>query len=182
MNLYECDFCIANKLYEGRACFLDKFPGNKSYTFELPVFDDVSPYPTESTNEELDMEGVLEKLVQMEWEKPDAPPFELLQTYFASPEVCVTSLSDESIDLIALEQSSRDYHSLPFGGGILDQPKALMTSFSIIASERNQWERIRMERTDRKMRQEQMKNRSKQRQQLGGRPGGPMGPGGPNRG
>tara|TARA_R100000458_G_C8275331_1_gene250385 strand:+ start:1803 stop:2312 length:510 start_codon:yes stop_codon:yes gene_type:complete len=156
-------------MYEGRACFLNKFPGNKSYTFELPIFVENSPYPLESRKVELDMEGVIEELVNLEWEKPDAPPFELLRTYFMNPEVCMTSLAFEGTDLIGLEQQTRNYNTLPFDGGLLDQPTVLLQAFDVISSERNHWERIRMERTNRDMKKQQMQQKAKMNQ-------GPQGP------
>ena len=187
MNFYDCDFCIANKMYEGRACFLNKFPGNESYTFELPIFTEDSPYPTDSRKVELDMEGVVEELVSMEWEKPDAPPFELLRTYFMDPEVCMTSMAFEGTDLIGLEQQTRNYNTLPFKGGLLDQPNVLMQAFDVISAERNHWERIRMRRTETKMKKQEMLNKQKM---AAGRQGPPRpigriptpgGPGGPRK-
>lgn len=173
MNLYDCDYCIANKMYEGRACFLkDKEFGNESYTFTLPVFDGNSPYAVDEQVKELDMEGVLQELIELEWEKPDAPPFELLRTYFMDPEVCVTAMYDTSADYIGMEQAARDYHTLPYDGGLLDQPKMLMDAFRIVASERNQWERIRMERTDREMKKQEMQMKAQQGAGRGGRPSG----------
>ena len=187
MHLYDCEYCIANKMYEGRACFLNsKEVGNESYTFTLPVFDGKSPFAVDEQKKELDMEGVLQELVLLEWEKPDAPPFELLRTYFMEPEVCVTAMYDEHADYIGLEQAARDYHTLPFDGGLLDQPKVLLNAFRVVAAERNQWERIRMERTDREMKKQKFSNPNPQRPGAGGprgpRPQLPSGLRRPNRG
>ncbi len=85
------------------------------------------------------------------------PPFEILRTYFISPEVCPTPLTDPYlVYLIELEQAVREYHTLPYEGGYWDQPLAMIEAFAAIRSERNQFELIRFERLKKKA-----KNRGK---------------------
>jgi len=164
MNYYECEFCIANKLYEGRACYRDRWPGKESYTFKVPIFDDTSPYPVGSTEEVLDEEDFMEVLLSLEMEKPDVPPYELVRTYFSTPEYCpIGSVDFEYQRLLTLEAAARQYHTLPYAGGLLDQPNCLIDAFDIIASERNQYERIRYDKME-----------SERKSQGKGSPGGPQ--------
>ena len=48
--------------------------------------------------------------------------------------------------LLDAEQASREYHTLPYGGGLWDQPLALLVAFTSIRYERNQFERIRIDK------------------------------------
>jgi len=99
------------------------------------------------------MDGIFEELDRIETVLPSIPPFEALRLYFSQPlEVCPTAMVDPyHVYLMEAEQASREYHVLPFDGGLWDQPLALLRSFTIIRSERNQYERIRMERVTKKM-------------------------------
>ena len=98
----------------------------------------------------------------IETQLPDIPPFEALKLYFLNPvEVCPTSLIEDSlIFLLETEQAAREYNTLPFGGGLWDQPTVLLSAFSTIRAERNHFERIRMEEI-----------RSKQKRENTGTPG-----------
>ena len=83
---------------------------------------------------------------------PSMPPFEALKMYFSGPqEACPESLVDPYFQfLLETEQSAREYHQLPFAGGLWDQPRQLLDIFTTIRSERNQYERVRFERMKRK--------------------------------
>ncbi len=146
MSNYDCDTCIQHGLFEGRACFKDDYPGNDSYIFNLPIFDEDTPYPVGERREILDEARVLEELDYVLDKYPDMPPFEALQTYFRNPhEVCPTALVGLDLaHLIEAEQATREYHTLPFDGGLWDQPQVLLEIFSLIRTERNQYERIRI--------------------------------------
>lgn len=89
------------------------------------------------------------------------PPFEILRTYFNSPEVCPTALTDPYlVYLIELEQAVREYHTLPFGGGYLSQPLAMIDIFAVIRAERNQFERVKIETLKKKTKKGQGKSGS----------------------
>jgi hypothetical protein len=102
------------------------------------------------------MDGIFEELDRIENVLPSMPPFEALRLYFAQPlEVCPTAMMDRyHLFLMEAEQASREYHVLPFDGGLWDQPLTLLRAFSIIRSERNQYERIRMEKVTKKMKRQ----------------------------
>ena len=83
---------------------------------------------------------------------PQIPPFEALRLYFAQPlEACPTAMMDDYfIYLMETEQATREYNTLPYNGGLWDQPLQLLRVFSVIRSERNQYERIRFEHLKKK--------------------------------
>ena len=83
---------------------------------------------------------------------PSMPPFEVLRTYFNQEvEVCPTAMIDaEDLFMLETEQACREYHKLPFEGGLWDQPLKLLENFEVIRAERNQFERIRFEQLKRK--------------------------------
>jgi len=140
-------------MYQGRACYLDKWPGEEVFTLPVPVFNEEEPgsSPTSLEDKDLKLEGLFEELERIEEHYPNIPPFEALRTYFISPEVCPTSIVDPYlVYLIELEQAAREYHTLPYPGGLLDQPLALLDSFSVIRSERNQFDRVRFEKLQQK--------------------------------
>ena len=60
--------------------------------------------------------------------------------------------------LLETEQSAREYHQLPFDGGLWDQPRQLLDIFTTIRAERNQYERIRYEQMERKSKKAQATN------------------------
>jgi len=134
-------------MYEGRACYLSEWPGEESYTIPVPIFDDtVGSPPTSHENKELTMEGLFDEMEAIEDHFLNIPPFEILRTYFIDPEVCPTALIDSYlVFLIEAEQAVREYHTLPFPGGLWDQPLKLLEAFTTIRYERNQYERIRIE-------------------------------------
>lgn len=73
-----------------------------------------------------------------------------MRLYLTDPvEVCPTSLMDPYIMyLLEAEQAVREYHTLPFEGGLWDQPMALLEAFVAIRSERNQYERLRWDKIE----------------------------------
>jgi len=148
MNTYDCDFCIATKLYETRHCFLEKPPGQDEHVINVPVFDseDFNPNVVGEDRRTLDKKGIFEELEILEAVFPHLSPFELLRSYFSYPkEVCPTSLVDPHHNfLLEMEFSCREYKVLPFEGGLLDQPLVLMEVFRVIQSEKASYERARM--------------------------------------
>ena len=98
------------------------------------------------------LKDLFEELDYIEEVFPDIPPFEALRLYFTAPkEVCPTSMIDPYLMfLMEAEQASREYHTLPFEGGLWDQPKVLLEVFSSIRTERNHYERIRFEKLQKK--------------------------------
>jgi len=140
-------------MYEGRACYLeDKFPGEEKHTMEIPVFDEsVGTPPISFKKQTLSLNELFEVMDEIDDHYLNMPSFEVLRTYFISPEVCPTALSDSyMIFLIDAEQAAREYHTLPYGGGLWDQPLALISAFNTIRSERNQFERVKIEAMKRK--------------------------------
>lgn len=151
MNSYDCDFCIAHKLYENRACYLlDNDWGEDRHKFILPVFDPLASKPMPIAEEDvvLTKESIISKLDKYQEVFPDAPPFELLTLWFTRPkELCLTSILDPQLGLLLdTESACKEYRTLPYGGGLWDQPLALLEAFDLIRSERNQFERIRIEK------------------------------------
>lgn len=134
-------------MYEGRACYLTKWPGEESYTIPVPIFDDIIGSPPDGyEDKELTMEGLFEEMEAIEDHFLNIPPFEILRTYFIDPEVCPTALIDSYlVFLIEAEQAAREYHTLPFSGGLWDQPLKLLEVFTTVRYERNQYERVRVE-------------------------------------
>ncbi len=57
--------------------------------------------------------------------------------------------------LLSAEQSAREYHVMPFEGGLWDQPLLMTTIFDTIRTERNQCERIRFEKANKKVKAKQ---------------------------
>lgn len=150
-------------MYQGRACYLDKWPGDKVFPLRVPLFPDdgtqvlnrqglnvVTPIGEEIRD--LSIEDLLDEIDRIGEALPMMPPFEILQNFFKQPiEVCPTSLLELYIMyLIDSEQAVREYNTLPYSGGLWDQPNALLECFTQIRYERNQYERIRMERIARK--------------------------------
>lgn len=72
--------------------------------------------------------------------------------YFVSPiEVCPTSILDAYLwFILEAEQAVREYHTLPYDGGLWDQPNPLLDAFTAIRIERAQYERVRFERMRKK--------------------------------
>lgn len=142
------------KLHQGRACYRDGFPGKEAFILNLPVFDieGSSGTPIKLEPESVTLEGVFDELDRIESYIPDIPPFEAMRLYLIDPvEVCPTSLMDPYIMyLLETEQAVREYHTLPFEGGLWDQPMVLLEAFIAIRSERNQYERLRWDRIEKK--------------------------------
>lgn len=138
-------------MYEGRACYKIEWPGDETYIIDVPIFDDESSSgtPLNYVKRALTLSEVLDELDKVSECIPDIPAFEALRLYFVS--VCPTGLIDPLVLFyIEAEQAVREYHTLPFKGGLWDQPKLLLDMFTVIRSERNQYERIRMEEISRK--------------------------------
>jgi hypothetical protein len=100
----------------------------------------------------MSLHDLFDELDYIEEVFPDIPPFEALRLYFTAPkEVCPTSMIDPYLMyLMEAEQASREYHTLPFEGGLWDQPRALLDIFGAIRTERNHYERIRFEKMQKK--------------------------------
>jgi hypothetical protein len=128
---------------------LKKWPGDETWNIDVPQFneDSQNTSPISFETKELDIEGVLTELSKIEESFPDIPPFEALRLYFSQPlEICPTSLLDPyEMFLIEAEYAAREYHRLPFEGGLWDQPLVMLRIFDTVRSERNHYERIRME-------------------------------------
>lgn len=154
MNTYDCDYCIANELYSGRACYLTDFPGKESYFLKVPVFDEESTNknPVGEEERDLSLDDIYDLMEEWETIFPDMPPFEMIQTWFRYPlEVCPTSLVDPYYAfMLEAEASCREYKVLPYDGGLWDQPLALIQAFETIRTERNHFERIRIDRMEQK--------------------------------
>jgi len=119
--------------------------------FNVPVFDDqaLNQTPVRYEKKQLTLENLFEELDKVEDNFPSMPPFEALRMYFT--ETCPQSIMDSYyMFLLETEQSAREYHQLPFDGGLWDQPRQLLDIFTTIRSERNQYERIRYEQMERK--------------------------------
>ena len=133
---------------------MDQFPGGESYPIRVPQFNEDSPNlsPISYSNKNIDKSTLWEVLDDISIIFPSMPVFEILKLYFSQPlEICPTSLVDsQSLILLETEQACREYNKLPFGGGIWDQPNIILESFSIIRTERNQYERTRFEQLDKK--------------------------------
>tara|TARA_B100000424_G_scaffold271651_1_gene275506 strand:- start:473 stop:928 length:456 start_codon:yes stop_codon:yes gene_type:complete len=127
--------------------------------FNVPVFDaeNLNQTPVGYDRKQLSQEDLLDELNNIEENFPSMPPFEALRMYFSGPqEACPESLVDPYFNfLLETEQSAREYHQLPFAGGLWDQPRQLLDIFTTIRSERNQYERVRYERMERKSKQKQ---------------------------
>lgn len=136
-------------MHQGRACYLDKWPGEEVFSLPVPIFNEEEPgsSPVNFEDKDLSLEGLFEELERIEEHYPNIPPFEALRTYFISPEVCPSSIIDPYlVYLIELEQAAREYHTLPYSGGLLDQPIALLDAFSAIRSARNEFDRVRLDK------------------------------------
>ena len=122
--------------------------------FNVPVFEEegLNQMPSGYEQKQLTLDGLLEELSKIEDNFPSMPPFEALRMYFSAPqEACPQSITDPYFAfLLETEQSAREYHQLPFSGGLWDQPRQLLDIFTAIRSERNQYERIRYEKMDKK--------------------------------
>lgn len=96
---------------------------------------------------ELSKENFIELLDAISFLFPSMPTFEVLRLYFSQPkEVCPTAFIDEeALYMLETEQSCREYHVLPFEGGMWNQPKKLIHYFTHIRTVRNEYERQRME-------------------------------------
>ena len=134
---------------------MTNWPGKESYLYSVPIFDDENPSQTPIAYEDKDLklEDLFEELTRIENTLTNIPPFEVLRLYFVQPkEACPTSMLDPYFQyLIDAEQASRDYHVLPFDGGLWDQPLQLLQIFTAVRYERAHYERIRFERIEKKM-------------------------------
>ena len=127
--------------------------------FNVPVFDDqaLNQTPIGFERKQLTLDGLFEELDKVEENFPSMPPFEALRMYFL--EACPQSIMDSYyMFLLETEQSAREYHQLPFSGGLWDQPRQLLDVFTTIRAERNQYERIRYEQMERKNKKAQASN------------------------
>lgn len=142
---------MTQRMYEGRACYRQQFPGDETYDLDVPIFEEDNPSSSPSKYEKrtLTAEEILEELGIIEENFPDMPAFEALKLYF--PAVCPTSLTDHHLLFyIETEQAVREYNTLPFDGGLWDQPYLLLEIFTVIRSVRNQYDRIRFEEMSKK--------------------------------
>ena len=103
------------------------------------------------------MEELYEELDNIENSLPHIPPFEALRLYFSQPlEACPSAMMDAYyLHLMEAEQAVREYNTLPYDGGLWDQPLQLLRIFTVIRSERNQYERIRFEKANKKVKAKQ---------------------------
>jgi hypothetical protein len=92
-------------------------------------------------------ETLLEWLYQLNEEYfPDAPSFELLKR-FVRKEICLTAYIDFELgEFVDLEDSCHNYHSLPYAGGLFDQPIYLMQAFNVIRGEKNKYEKTKADK------------------------------------
>lgn len=127
--------------------------------FNVPIFDAqaINQTPIGFERKQLSLEDLFDELDTVEENFPSMPPFEALRMYFT--EACPQSILDPYyMFLLETEQSAREYHKLPYGGGLWDQPRQLLDVFTTIRSERNQYERIRYEQMERKNKTAQASN------------------------
>jgi hypothetical protein len=98
------------------------------------------------------LEELYEELDNIENSLPHIPPFEALRLYFSQPlEACPSAMMDSYyLHLMEAEQAVREYNTLPYDGGLWDQPLQLLRIFTVVRSERNQYERIRFEKMKKK--------------------------------
>jgi len=149
---YSCEVCQAYKWYDNRACYLAHWPGESKHEFQIPIFDDTVHPPRQISLErvELTSEEVLEKIEDFGSVWPDMPPFEVVMNYFKNPkELCITSLYDQnSARLIELEAACDKYHSLPYEGGIEDQPTIFLEAFAALREAQNEYYRHKLRDLD----------------------------------
>jgi hypothetical protein len=124
-------------------------PGSPSWVFQLPMFDPDQIYqqPVGYETRQLDEKELLDQIEEYQDIFPSMPSFDILTKFFSSPRpVCPTSLVDwQTRQLLEIESGCKEYHALPYEGGLMDQPVWLLEAFDIIRSERNAFERIRIE-------------------------------------
>lgn len=94
---------------------------------------------------EVTEDNILEEVDRVASIFPDMPPFETVRTYFKVPqELCLMGLADEEYGkIIALEAACREYHVLPYAGGVEDQPTGLLQAFDVIRETQNEYQRIK---------------------------------------
>ena len=122
-------------------------PGESEHLIPVPVFDENSSI-IEYISKNLDIDDLFIELAIANEFHPNTAPFEVLRQFFNSDkEICPTSLVDPYLTfLIEAEHASREYHTLPFDGGLWDQPLQLIEVFNSIATERNRFDRQRIEK------------------------------------
>lgn len=136
-----------NKWYNKRICFHEDF-GKEAYPFKLPVFDTESKKLLNEIEEQIfTQEDFLSWLYENnDLYRPQMPSFEFLRTLLKSknPEICLTAFIEQGLgELIDLESACHAYRTLPFEGGLLDQPQLFLDAFETIRSERNRYENFK---------------------------------------
>ena len=126
-------------------------PGQSEHIVLVPEFDDNSSI-IEHEKKNLNIDDLFIELARANDYHPNTSPFEVLRFFFnEGKEICPTSLVDPYLNfLIETEHASREYHALPFEGGLWDQPLQLLEVFNAIATERNRFERQRIEEVTKK--------------------------------
>ena len=153
--MYDCEICALsqNEWFKKRICFNPEY-GEQQYNFVLPTLDFDNKKFNGSETKSMDQEDFLLWLDDMNVNfNPDMPAFEMIQAYLnprnkaASGEICMTGFVDFEIGtLIDLENACNNYHVLPYGGGLLDQPQLLLEAFNLVRSEINRYEKVRYDK------------------------------------
>lgn len=141
---FDCAACQEFKWHERRACYLPHEPGKEKYDFILPLFEGEG-HPPRQTGEikyrEQTEDDFLERLDELSRVFPEVPEFELVQMHFKNPfEMCLTGIADpEIVELIELESACTKYNTLPYAGGLQDQPTVILEAFSAIREAENEY-------------------------------------------
>lgn len=79
----------------------------------------------------------------------DTPLYELMLQFFQ--DVCPTNFFDPFLErLLQWESAAREYHTLPYAGGYLDQPLYIIQAFQIIRGARGQYYALKDKRAEAK--------------------------------
>jgi hypothetical protein len=160
--------CRACKDEEGKPknfkiCFLD----DKKYKVGVFELDKIGQPKMAASGKNIEMEFVsdvnaeqfLDIIADLQDDHPARPPIlDLILLYYKG--VCPMSLVDDSYSQIMVwETFSQEYGGYPFGNGILqEQPNKLIDAYLSILYSRNEYYRIREEKTKQKMKAEDKKN------------------------
>lgn len=150
---YECSRCPC-KYIDERVCFkYDLVSDDDTVEVDVPYKDEDGKWQREVR--QLDRDGVLEMLDEIDQEDPSTPAFELLINKMLNDgagnriEICPIGLMDDDAwDVIALESFCDKYGMAPCNPPVVDeQPPVLVEMFMMIQSEKNRYQAIKLERT-----------------------------------
>lgn len=130
-------------MQDGRYCFHQVY-GDEEFVFEIPNLDDDGKALEGKRRETCDTDRVFEILTEFGEKtipgvKPGCNPFILLWKVFPK-QLCPVGLLDPKVsELMEMAYLCKEYGTLPYAGGLWDQPRRIIEGLKIVAEAKAQF-------------------------------------------